>query len=257
MILIKKESEGVNDKKEIVKHQNENPSFSSPTSVGSEEETRILTDYIGQKNMFKIAGFHEPLRKTLTLKKFLKSKRNQQVVINSFVENDQTFRTEGKVAAIGRDFVMLTDLQRRIWIPYVFIETANIPFGFPTYSNPHQHHIYDNQLQRKLMLKFGETVMKREALVQQFFEESLRTNMNSWEGTWVEIVTGQERFVGSIVKTTKNHLLLKRFSTSISIRLETIQYVSTLRVFPLFKKIVCITFYDLYKKVKGGRKDGY
>jgi len=93
-------------------------SFSSPTSAVSSEETRILTEYISQKNLFKITSQDETRRKSLTLKQFFKMKRNQQVVITSAIENDGSKITEGKVATIGRDFVMITDVQKRIWIPY-------------------------------------------------------------------------------------------------------------------------------------------
>ena len=106
------------------------------------------------------------------LKQFFKTKRNQQVVVSSVIK-DVTVTTEGKVATIGRDFVMVTDLKKRIWIPYTAIESATIPFGHPTYSDSQQHFIYDNQLQQKLVLQFGETVAKREELIRQFFEESL------------------------------------------------------------------------------------
>ncbi|WP_245827685.1 hypothetical protein [Paenisporosarcina indica] len=144
-------------------------SFSSPTSAVSAEETRLLTEYIGQKNLFKVTSQDETRKKPLVLKQFFKTKRNQQVVVSSLVENDIAVTTEGKVATIGRDFVMLTDLQRRTWIPYTAIDSATIPFGYPTYSNTHQHFIYDNQLQQKLVLQFGETVAKKEVLVRQFF----------------------------------------------------------------------------------------
>ena len=91
---------------------NTNPSFSSPTSAVSAEETRILNEHISQQNMFKIINLYEPHRKTLTLKKFFKMKRNQQVVVTTLFEKEGTSTIEGKVAAIGRDFVMLTNLQK-------------------------------------------------------------------------------------------------------------------------------------------------
>ena len=52
------------------------------------------------------------VRKPLTLKQFFKMKRNQQVVVTSVIEKDVNVTTEGKVATIGRDFVMLTNLQK-------------------------------------------------------------------------------------------------------------------------------------------------
>ncbi|ALC85666.1 hypothetical protein AM499_07405 [Bacillus sp. FJAT-22090] len=214
------------------------PSFSSPTSAVSIEETRILTEFNNQKNLFNVVTQDETRRKPLILKQFFKMKRNQEVVVSSIIEKDVNVRTEGKVATIGRDFIMLTNLKKRIWIPYTAIETANIPFGFPSYSNPHQHFIYDNQLQQKLVLQFGETVAKKDALIRQFFEESLRTNLNSWGGLWVEVKTGEKIFLGKIMKTTKKELFLHMFKTEKRISLNEIRYVSTIGLFPLWSNIL-------------------
>lgn len=230
--------EGLAKERKSEKQSSPMQSFSSPVSAVSLEETRILTDYINQQNLFKIINKDESRRKSLTLKMFFKKRRDQQVVVKSVIENDETMTTEGKVAAIGRDFVMLKNLQKRIWIPYTAIDSATIPFGFPSYSNTHQHVIYDNQLQQKLVLQFGKTVAKREALIQQFFEESLRTNLNSWIGTWIEVKTGQKVFYGKISKTMKHELSLQQFKKEKVIPLKDIQYVSTVRFLFLFKKIV-------------------
>jgi 2-succinyl-5-enolpyruvyl-6-hydroxy-3-cyclohexene-1-carboxylate synthase len=226
--------------------ENAAASFSSPTSAVSSEETRILTEYISQKNLFKITSQDETRRKSLTLKQFFKMKRNQQVVITSAIENDGSKITEGKVATIGRDFVMVTDVQKRIWIPYKFIDSATIPFGFPTYSNTHQHFIYDNHLQQKLVLQFGETVVKKEALIRQFFEESLQTNLLSWRGMWVEVKTAEKIVLGKLDKTTTKELFLQLFNTTKSIPLHDIHYISTIGFFALWKQISKA----LYKKLK-------
>ncbi|MGM7635161.1 hypothetical protein [Bacillus sp. Hm123] len=214
------------------------PSFSSPTSAVSLEETKILSEYISQQNLFNITQQDEKRKKPLILKKFFKMKRNQQVVVSSFVDHDAVITTEGKVTAIGRDFVMLTNLKERIWIPYSSIDSATIPFGYPTYSNPHQHHIYDNQLQQKLLLRFGETVSKKDTLIQQFFEESLRTNLHSWKGIWIEVKTADHSFFGKIAQTTNKEVFLQFFNTDHLIPLNDIRYVSTIRFVSLWKKIM-------------------
>lgn len=216
----------------------QNPSFSSPTSAVSEEETRILTEYIAQKNLFKVTSLDESRRKPLVLKQFFKMKRNQQVVVSSIIGRD-SHETEGKVATIGRDFVMLTDLKKRIWIPYREIQSATIPFGFPTYSNTHQHFIYDNNLQQKLVLQFGETVAKKDVLIRQFFEESLQTNLHFWKGIWIEIRTADNSFFGKITSVTKADLVLRLPKKKESvISLNEICYVSTIGIIPLWKKIL-------------------
>ncbi|QED46200.1 hypothetical protein [Cytobacillus dafuensis] len=239
---MQKELEELAKERKIEQKSKPTQSFSSPTSAVSLEETRILSEYIDQQNLFKIISQEKSLRKPLTLKKFFKMKRNQEVVISSVIEKDVTVKTEGKVAAIGRDFVMVTNLQNRIWIPYIAIESATIPFGFPTYSNPHQHHIYDNQLQQKLMLKFGETVAKKEELVRQFFEETLRTNLHSWREMWVEVKTAEKIFFGKITESTKDELILQLFKKNIKIPFNDIRYVSTVGLFPLWKKILKLMF---------------
>ncbi len=217
----------------------QNPSFSSPTSAVSEEETRILTEYIAQKNLFKVTNLDESRRKPLVLKQFFKMKRNQQVVVTSIIGEDIPVTTEGKVATIGRDFVMLTDLKKRIWIPYSAIQSATIPFGFPTYSNTHQHFIYDNNLQQKLVLQFGETVAKKDVLIRQFFEESLQTNLHFWKGIWIEIRTADNIFFGKIASVTKADVILRLPTKKESvIQLNKICYVSTVGMIPMWKKVL-------------------
>ena len=217
----------------------QNLSFSSPTSAVSEEETRILTEYIAQKNLFKITSLDESRKKPLLLKQFFKMKRNQQVVVSSIIGKESHVSTEGKVATIGRDFVMLTDLKKRIWIPYRAIPSATILFGFPTYSNTHQHFIYDNNLQQKLVLHFGETVAKKDVLIRQFFEESLQTNLHFWKGIWIEIRTADNTFLGKITSATKADLIVRMPKTKESvIPLNEIRYVSTIGIIPLWKKVL-------------------
>ena len=219
-------------------HALNSTSLSSPTSAVSSEETRILTEYMKQKNLLYITSQDESRRKPLILKQFFKMKRNQQVVISAVGDDEQPITIEGKVASIGRDFVMITDLQKRTWIPYTAIDSATIPFGFPTYSNTHQHFIYDNQLQQKLVLQFGETVIKKEALKQQFFEETLLTNLNSWGGTWVEVKTADNVVFGKMLKTEKQELILTTFKKEIVIPLHEIRNVSTLGFLQLWKNLV-------------------
>jgi hypothetical protein len=159
-------------------------------------------------------------------------------VITTVFEKEKDPTIVGKVATIGRDFVMLTNLHNRIWLPYTSIESATIPFGTPTFSNTHQHHIYDNQLRQKLVLQFGETVSKRDTLVQQFFEESIRTNLQSWKGTWVEVKSSSETVSGKIAETDKKNVYLQFGKKNFFIPLEEIQYVSTLRFVSLWKELL-------------------
>lgn len=213
------------------------PTFSSPTSAVSPEETKLLTEYISQQNLFKIARFDEARRKPLMLKRFFKMKRNQQVVVSSLGTGDNERTTEGKVSAVGRDFVMLTNLKTRIWIPYTAISSATIPFGYPTYSNTHQHYLYDNHLQQKLVLQFGETVAKKDALIQQFFEETLVTSLTTWEGSRVEVVTAHEALSGRIAKTAEGRVIVHSTKEDKDILVSEIRFVSLHRVSPVWSRM--------------------
>ncbi|MCM3636631.1 hypothetical protein M3152_02775 [Sporosarcina luteola] len=238
-------------------HQESNkpsfPPYSSPTSAVSAEETRILTEYIQQKNLFHVIRRDESRRKTLLLKQFFKMKRHQQVSIISAVNQNETITTVGKVATIGRDFVMVTDLKKRTWIPYEAIDSATIPFGFPTYSTPHQHHIYDNQLQQKLVLRFGETVAAKDALVRQFFEETLHTNLSTWNGVWVEVDTVECSFFGKLKGASKTECVLQRMSSEHRIPLSEIRSITTIGPVSLWKRFGKQVVTACSERIKGWR----
>lgn len=155
-------------------------------------------------------------------------KRNQEVVI--YLENTEIF---GKVSAIGRDFVMITNLNKRIWLPFHAIQSANLPTGIPSFSNSHQYFIYDNDLRRKLLQHFGETVAKRDVLIQQFYEESLVTNLTSWRKTWVKIQINQEIVFGKIQSVTEQKLVLLLLNEKIELDLIKITMIESIRFFNL------------------------
>ncbi|WP_456271057.1 hypothetical protein [Bacillus sp. AK031] len=211
--------------------------LTSPASAVSTEETRILMEYMEQQNLFNLTSTNENRRKVLTLKKFFKKKRNQQVEVYS-CSGQEVLYTEGKVSAIGRNFVMLSNLKDRFWIPYHAIKSANIPYGIPNYSNTHQHYIYDNDLRKKLLLQFGETVSKKEELFQQFCEDSIQSNLQTWKGARVEVKTAEEGgdFTGKILEAKENQLFLKHSKDTIAIALEDITYIRSLRFLHMAKK---------------------
>ncbi|WP_257985526.1 hypothetical protein [Bacillus sp. V5-8f] len=159
-------------------------------------------------------------------------KRNQQVVVYSKA-GEEAIQTLGKVSAIGRDFVMLTNLKDRFWISYEAIESANIPQGVPNFSNSHQYFIYDNDLKRKLLYNFGETVSKRDVLIQQFYEESLSTNLRSWKNTWVRVRTGSDTLFGKIMDADKLTLTIALWNEQTKLDLIHITYVQSIRFLSL------------------------
>lgn len=208
--------------------------LTSPTTSTTTEETRLLMEYIDRANMFNISKHNEKRGKYLKLRKFFKAKRNQQIEIYAKCGSESIHKV-GKVSTVGRDFVMITNLKERMWIPYSIIESANIPFGIPNYSNTHQHFLYDNNLRNKLILQFGETVSKRNLLMQQFFEESLQTNLEAWKETWVVAhLKGDEKKIGKILSCKDNKLVLSFFGESSHINLIDLKYVETIRIMTMF-----------------------
>lgn len=204
--------------------------ITSPPSATPLEENKIIAEYLEQKNLHTLANAVPEFKKTLILKKFFKMKRNQEVVV--YIEHQGTTKeTSGKVNAIGRDFVILTNLKDRIWIPYKTILSANSPSGVPTYENAHQNFIYDNDLKRKLTTNFGETVAKRDVLIHQFLEESLRGNLERWKGVWVKAVTPEETVWGKIVSVTEESVLLQSGSSNRQIAFDDLSHLISVRLF--------------------------
>lgn len=234
-----------NRKKEVIKEDLINEfnirngqGLTSPSTLTTTEETRLLMEYMDRANLFHISKRDEKRGKVLTLRKFFKSKRNQQVEVYSKCGTKPLY-TEGKVSTIGRDFVMLTNLKERIWIPYSAIESANIPYGIPNYSNTHQHYLYDNNLRNKLLFNFGETVSKRDTLKQQFFEESLQSNLDSWKNTWVEIYLDEQiKKVGRIAESKDKKLTLSFFGRLEDIEINQIKFAETVRVLCVFSYVM-------------------
>ncbi|RLL42063.1 hypothetical protein D8M04_15890 [Oceanobacillus piezotolerans] len=159
-------------------------------------------------------------------------KRNQKVVIYS-ESGEETIRTIGKVNTIGRDFVMLTKLNERIWFPYYTIKSANILTGTPNFTDSHQYIIYDNDLKRKLLYNFGETVLKREELIRQFYEESLATHLKSWRSMWVKIRTGKETIYGKIQNVDRDQLQISFLNKMVDVKLKHISSVHSIRLVSL------------------------
>ncbi len=212
--------------------------LTSPTSNLSTEETRILMELMERENLFKVTEADPTRKKSLTLKRFFKMKRNQQVEVYSKV-GSKTIYNEGKVSAVGRDFVMITDLKDRMWIPFEAIDSANIPYGIPNYSNTHQHFIYDNNLRDKLVRDFGKTVSQRDILMQQFNEETLRTNLGRWKGTWVEVYcSNNEKTYGKLTEMINGIITLNRFKKKEEVPLSDVSYVKSIRLIQALTRLL-------------------
>lgn len=156
--------------------------YTSPPSGLPLYELKMLQEFIHNANLQNLGTTLPSSKQQMILLKFFKSKRNQLVEVHSRA-GDETIHTIGKVAVIGRDFVMLKTLFLRFWIPFHTITSAKSPFGIPDVSATHQHVAYDQELRNKLLTNFGSVVAEKEILRQQFYEELLETNLKSWKGT--------------------------------------------------------------------------
>lgn len=207
--------------------------FSSPSSVYSSEEVRIYNEYRDHSNLMNIAKCVPDRKKVLFLKKFLKSKWNQEVTITL----SSTQVIEGKVGAVGRDFVMLWNSFRRIWIPYNSIRSSNIPIGYPTYTNSHLYILYDNRLRESLLSRFGETVAKRSELRNLFYEEALTTHLQSIIGVNIEI-RGEKQITGKLTECSKEGVKIRHRGYEYFIAFQDIKLIETKGFFNMIKGYV-------------------
>lgn len=219
----------------------EKEGFTSPASPLPDYELKMLQQYIHGVNLIKLGESLPDRKKQMMLIKFFKHKRNQQIEV-IYVSAGVERKVIGKVNIVGRDFVSLTTLTERIWIPYTAIESANIPFGYPDVPNPHQHVVIDDELRKKLLTQFGKTVSGQEVLKQQFFEESLEKNLQQWIGSILEIHTKDAEFTGKLTGVEKNLVLCKTWKNEWTAPLADITYLRTVRPRQLWPYI--------YKQVK-------
>ncbi|MGM8212696.1 hypothetical protein ACLIBH_07865 [Virgibacillus sp. W0430] len=220
--------------------------LSSPVTVNTTEDNRLLMEYMQRSNLFLIDKHNAQYGKTLKLRRFFKLRRNQLVEIYS-IWGEETVYTVGKVSTIGRDFVMLINLKERIWIPYLAVISANIPYGIPNYSNTHQNFMFDNNYRHKLLHRFGETVAKRDVLRQYFFEESLRTNLETWKDTWIELsLSSHATVIGKIRDCNDKKVTITYLGKKEIYELESIQKIKTIR----FLTIITIILKKLVHFIK-------
>ncbi len=203
----------------------------------------MLQEYIHGVNLQNLGSHLPNYKKQMMLLKFFKHKKNQQVEVFSR-NGDEVIHTIGKVNIVGRNFVMIKTLFTRIWIPYHAIHSAKTPFGIPDLPSGHQHVIYDEELRRKLLTNFGDTVSSKEILKQQFFEESLDTNLKTWQGTRFTIYA-DKLMKGKLEKVLKEKISIKsKIEHEISIN--KINYLKQGRLVSFFQRL----FSNSFKKGK-------
>ncbi|MCG0050908.1 MULTISPECIES: hypothetical protein [Priestia] len=208
--------------------------YTSPASALPLHELKMLQQYIHGVNLQNLGNQLPDYKKHMMLLRFFKHKKNQVVEVYSR-NKDENIHTIGKVTVIGRDFVMLKTLFTRIWIPYDSIHSAQSPFGVPDVPSSHQHVIFDEELRRKLLTNFGETVSNKEILRQQFFEELLQTNLKNWKGTRLTIYTDQIT-KGKVNDITPKKISIKNRKTQ-TIPFTKINYIKQGRIIAFFQSL--------------------
>ncbi|WP_144549572.1 hypothetical protein [Peribacillus simplex] len=233
------------------KYENQHPElkkedrFTSPASSLPLYELKMLQEYIHGENLQNLGSHLPHYKKQMMLLKFFKYKKNQLVEVFSR-NGDEVIQTVGKVNIVGRNFVMLKTLFTRIWIPYHAIHSAKTPFGIPDLPGGHQHVIYDEELRRKLLTNFGDTVSSKEILKQQFFEESLDTNLKTWQGTRFAIYA-DKLMKGKVVKVLSEKIYIKSKKKQ-EISINKINYMKQGRFISFFQR-----FFSNSLKKKNGK----
>lgn len=208
--------------------------YTSPASSLPLHELKMLQQYIHGVNLQNLGTKLPHSKKQMMLIKFFKMKKNQLVEVYSR-NGEEVIYTVGKVNTIGRNFVMLKTLFRRIWIPYAAIHSAKSPFGIPDVPNIHQHNVIDVELRKKLLVNFGEVVSSKEVLRQQFYEELLETNLKSWKRTNLTIYA-DKIFKGQVSEVLLGKIILKNAPQK-EIPIIKINYIKQDRLISFFQRI--------------------
>ncbi|CAM4462030.1 hypothetical protein [Paenibacillus tarimensis] len=165
------------------------PKYPSASSSMPLHELMLRKESRHDLNLQQLSQAIPGKRNDLNLLQFFKHRRYQQVVV-SWSSCDEQQESRGKVVLIGRNFVILSNLLQRFWLPFSVIKSAYIPYDLPNLSSSsHQHVVFDHRLRRQLMNDFGKTVSGRYELVSRFYEQSLQGYLKSFEGKWLRVQT--------------------------------------------------------------------
>ncbi|MFD2700575.1 hypothetical protein ACFSVM_08835 [Paenibacillus shunpengii] len=178
--------------------------YTSPASPLPLHELKVLQEYIHHQNVQIIGDVNPKRRNEIMLSQFFKSHKNQTVRVR---RNSSTGIKESvaKTEAVGRDFVILTTLLTKYWVPFHSIVSADLPYeqvNIPHHQ--HQQMALDDDLKHKLLLKFGKTVSQKEFLKQQFFDQTLIGHLQILMKNKVIIETKNGRVNGRFMHASSN-----------------------------------------------------
>ncbi|MGG4467659.1 hypothetical protein [Niallia sp. Man26] len=250
----KKYYEGLTNKTKFLKNDyytlKRGDGYTSPPSTMPAHELNLLRDYMEGINLKQIGQSLPEYKKPIMLSRFLKGRRNQQTKVHAIV-SEEAVELLGRVSVVGRDFVALTTVTERYWIPYAAIESASVPYGISDMPNNHQQVIYDDTLRRKLLSDFSSTVLKNDVLKRQFYEESLEVHLQAWKNTKVTVFTGGEKRKGKLVKLEAGKLTLKHGKELSTINMKEINLLkrsTPFQMFPTFVQWVKETCHNIWPK---------
>ncbi|WP_303985063.1 hypothetical protein [Niallia circulans] len=252
----KKYYEGLTNKTKFLKNDyytlKRGEGYTSPPSTMPAHELNLLREYMEGINLKQIGQSLPEYKKPIMLSRFLKRRRNQQTNVHAIV-SEEAIELLGRVSVVGRDFVALTTVTERYWIPYTAIESARVPYGISDMPNNHQQVVYDETLQRKLLSDFSSTVLKNDVLKRQFYEESLEVHLKAWKNTRVTVFAHGKKKKGKLVKIDAGKLTLKHVKELSIIDLKEINLLkrsTPFQIFPTFVQWVKEIFHSILPKRK-------
>jgi len=224
--------------------------YTSPPSTMPAHELNLLREYMEGINLKQIGQSLPAYKKPLMLSRFLKGRRNQQTKVHAII-SDEVLELLGRVSVVGRDFVALTTVTERYWVPFTAIESASVPYGISDMPNNHQQVIYDETLRRKLLSDFSSTVLKNDVLKRQFYEEALEVHLKAWEGTKITVFADGKQRKGKLVKVKAGKLTLKHGKELSIINMKDLDLLkrsTPFQMFPTFVQWLKESFYSIWPK---------
>lgn len=224
--------------------------YTSPPSSMPAHELKLLREYMDGINLKQIGQSLPQYKKSIMLLSFLKGRRNQQTKVHAHV-GEEIKELLGRVSVVGRDFVALTTVTERFWIPYSAIESASVPYGISDMPNNHQQVVYDDTLRKKLLNDFSSTILKNDVLKRQFYEEALHVHLQAWTKTKIIVFARGKEFKGKLLKVSSGKLTLKGRRELSVIDLKDIQLLkrsTPFQMFPTFVQWLKESFHSLWPK---------
>ncbi|TRZ39953.1 hypothetical protein CEQ21_03145 [Niallia circulans] len=230
--------------------------YTSPPSTMPAHELKLLRAYMEGVNLKHIGQSLPHYKKSIMLLSFLKGRRNQQTKVHAHVCGEVN-ELLGRVSVVGRDFVALTTVTERFWIPYSVIESASVPYGISDMPNNHQQVVYDDTLRKKLLNDFSSTILKNDVLKRQFYEEALHVHLQAWTKTKITVFASGKDYKGKLINVSSGKMTLKERKELSVIDMKDIHLLkrsTPFQMFPTFVQWLKESFHSIWPKRKKNGK---